>query len=464
MTAMVVRTTFRRRIRRTVALLGAAAVIGGCTNASFDDTIGDAPAPTFVTPSTNDVATVDDSPFATMTGIARSWSSNPDFSGRLAGIDPTATDQAAAASAYDAVIIAALAAEEARSDAPGRIASAIPGITVGGEPCLGFANCRAKILKRTDIAYTGYSGSAALERNGIPLEGEFEVVRISTNGVPTASESVGGQLRSPGELGESSGADPRSGPLPDGILRVGTLLPTDLDSPGLTTASRSAMAGVRLAVEEINEYTVGGVIGSDLDLLDDASGTGTPDDIARGAQALVDAGADVIIGGLDSTTTQRVLDVVRPAGVVLISPLDGGAAQTAGADGRFFRTTPTAELQGWVVGQLASFDGHTGVVIVDGASDDERVVADNMAMAFTSLDGTITSRVELTSAGQAAAVAAIVAAAQPTAILITADVDSTAAFARAMHADGFGPTEIGWYGAPWLVTDDAAAVFNSTGG
>jgi len=61
-------------------------------------------------------------------------------------------------------------------------------------------------------------------------------------------------------------------------------------------------------------------------------------------------------------------------------------------------------------------------------------------------------------------VAAIVAAAQPTAILITADVDSTAAFARAMHADGFGPTEIGWYGAPWLVTDDAAAVFNSTGG
>jgi ABC-type branched-subunit amino acid transport system substrate-binding protein len=67
---------------------------------------------------------------------------------------------------YDAVILAALAAQEARTDNPGEIAKHMLTVSRGGTKCTTFRDCKALVVAGGDIDYEGLSGPIDFDANG----------------------------------------------------------------------------------------------------------------------------------------------------------------------------------------------------------------------------------------------------------------------------------------------------------
>lgn len=78
-----------------------------------------------------------------------------------------------AGESYDAVMIAALAAEQAKSTAGVDIASNINAVTADGEKCTTFVQCRDLIRAGTDIDYDGVTGQLAFGPAGEPSVGSY---------------------------------------------------------------------------------------------------------------------------------------------------------------------------------------------------------------------------------------------------------------------------------------------------
>ena len=99
-----------------------------------------------------------------------------DFKAQLLGVDPGLIDYNYAPETYDAVVIAALAAELAGTDDPAQIATFINGVTREGEKCATWADCKALIdAGTTDIDYDGPSGPQSFSQPGEPTEASFSI-------------------------------------------------------------------------------------------------------------------------------------------------------------------------------------------------------------------------------------------------------------------------------------------------
>ncbi|HEV2768050.1 MAG TPA: ABC transporter substrate-binding protein [Acidimicrobiales bacterium] len=102
-----------------------------------------------------------------------------EFRQRLLEIDPNLEDFVYAGEAYDAVVVSALAAEVAESDAGRDIAENIPDVTRDGEKCTTFAECKQLLDAGEDIDYDGISGPIELDDVGDPT---FASIGIYTFG------------------------------------------------------------------------------------------------------------------------------------------------------------------------------------------------------------------------------------------------------------------------------------------
>ena len=98
---------------------------------------------------------------------------SPDFENRLKATDPALIDFNYAGEAYDAVVITALAAEQAKSTAGVDIAANIIGVTRNGIKCTTFADCRDRIRAGEDIDYEGVTGELAFGPAGEPSIGSY---------------------------------------------------------------------------------------------------------------------------------------------------------------------------------------------------------------------------------------------------------------------------------------------------
>jgi len=107
---------------------------------------------------------------------------SPAFLARLRVVDPTLVETRYAAQAYDAVIIVALAAEVARTDAPTRFATQVPGITRGGTRCTSYDGCRTLSDKGADLDFEGQTGPIQMLPNGDPGEALYSAARFGTDG------------------------------------------------------------------------------------------------------------------------------------------------------------------------------------------------------------------------------------------------------------------------------------------
>jgi ABC-type branched-subunit amino acid transport system substrate-binding protein len=151
-------------------------------------------------------------------------------------------------------------------------------------------------------------------------------------------------------------------PSGDGQLVIGTLLPTEGDTAGVAAAQ---IAAVEVAVRELNDN--GGVLGEPVTVVHRDSGTAPGDQLAAAFAALVERGADVVIGPFTDALVEQAIPLAAEAGVALIST--GATGTVEGTDGGYFaRVVPTDRLQGVALGRAAIAERAVSITVI--ASDD----------------------------------------------------------------------------------------------
>ncbi|TQC44398.1 amino acid ABC transporter substrate-binding protein [Rhodococcus sp. WS4] len=105
----------------------------------------------------------------------------PAFQDRLKGINPGLIDFNYAGEAYDAVVIAALAAEAAKSTAGRDIAANINNVTEGGTPCTSYQECLPLAQAGTDIDYNGITGKLDFTAAGEPSIGSYGKLKFGAD-------------------------------------------------------------------------------------------------------------------------------------------------------------------------------------------------------------------------------------------------------------------------------------------
>ncbi|MGB6164592.1 MAG: ABC transporter substrate-binding protein [Pseudonocardiaceae bacterium] len=104
------------------------------------------------------------------------------FVKRLKEANPGLRDLTYAAQAYDAVVITALAAAVAGTDAPAAVAKQINGVTRTGERCTSFAACMTLVKNHKAITYDGPSGPLRFTDHGEPSSATYDIDEIQTDG------------------------------------------------------------------------------------------------------------------------------------------------------------------------------------------------------------------------------------------------------------------------------------------
>jgi ABC-type branched-subunit amino acid transport system substrate-binding protein len=286
-----------------------------------------------------------------------------DFKHRMSQIDPALLDYNYGGEAYDAVAVAALAAEAAHSTDSASIARFIVPVTAGSNTCTSLKVCMELIRAGKDIAYRGVS----LTRSGFTPSGEPSTASYGVLNFGRDNHIDEGRTEYVGagdEATAGTGSVPaRGGGQPPPPLKIGGLLP---HTGQLGFIGRPLFAGAQLAVAELNDHD--GVLGSPVEWIDGDDGTS-----ATVANATLDrhiaAGVQVIIGAAASSVTAAVLPRAVAAGRVLISPAStSDALSTIPDNGLFFRTSPPDTLQGRAIADIVMRDGNRRLAIV--ARDD----------------------------------------------------------------------------------------------
>ena len=98
--------------------------------------------------------------------------------------DPGVRNTRYAVEAYDAVVLAALAATLASDDGGPSIASRLRAASEGGIPCSSYGECLDVLTSESDIDYQGLSGAVDLGDAGSPDSPSFTLYRYSAKNAP----------------------------------------------------------------------------------------------------------------------------------------------------------------------------------------------------------------------------------------------------------------------------------------
>jgi branched-chain amino acid transport system substrate-binding protein len=98
------------------------------------------------------------------------------FQAKIKQEDPGVIDFRYAAEAYDATVLAALAAVLAGDDGGASLARMLPAASVDGIKCTSFGECVDVLRTQPDVDYDGISGSVNLDADGDPVRGGYVVV------------------------------------------------------------------------------------------------------------------------------------------------------------------------------------------------------------------------------------------------------------------------------------------------
>ncbi|MDQ6753337.1 MAG: ABC transporter substrate-binding protein [Actinomycetota bacterium] len=210
----------------------------------------------------------------------------------------------------------------------------------------------------------------------------------------------------------------------DGVLKVGLLLDSSGAQDFINSSERTA---ARLAVKQIN--ATGGLKGKPVQLLPDQPGTA----VTSQANALVAAGADVVIGPTDSAKAQAAINILSRAKVALISPANTAAGLSeVNSAGYYFRTQAPDTLQGTVLARLATGIGKKVAVLHEEGSYGTEV-GDAVTAALKSAGADIAANEQVKPSAPADAVAKIKAAA-PDAVIVVARDGGQAVLAEVANA------------------------------
>lgn len=142
----------------------------------------------------------------------------------------------------------------------------------------------------------------------------------------------------------------------DLTFKLGALLP---ETGSLAFLGAPMLAGVELAVSEVNEADAGVTI----DLASADEGDTDTKAYETSIETLKSEGITALVGAASSSVTKLIIDGNIGAGIVTVSPSNTSADFT-GLDPLYFRTAPSDNLQGEVLGNEIAEDGHTTLGII----------------------------------------------------------------------------------------------------
>jgi ABC-type branched-subunit amino acid transport system substrate-binding protein len=283
-----------------------------------------------------------------------------DFKDRLLEVDPNLQDYNYAGETYDAVIVAALAAQLAGTNDANVFKAYVNGVTFGGEKCTDVASCLEIATSGGNPDYDGASGPLSFTDAGEPAEASFGLLQFGEDNKldEAATEFV--------LAGDENNAASDEGPAPaaagatGGPLVVGTLLPLTGD---LAFLGPPEVASAKLAIDELN--AAGGVLGQPVQFIEGDSGDASTDTATQTADRLLQSGVNVIVGAASSTVSLTVIDRITGAGVMQISPANTSDQFTNYNDnGLYFRTAPPDVLQARALADMIGDDGNNTVAIL----------------------------------------------------------------------------------------------------
>ncbi|MFZ2175207.1 MAG: ABC transporter substrate-binding protein [Rhodococcus sp. (in: high G+C Gram-positive bacteria)] len=114
----------------------------------------------------------------------------PAFQDRLKALNGALIDFNYAGESYDAVIIAALAAEQAKSTAGRDIAANINSVTEGGTACTSYQECLPLAKAGEDIDYNGVTGALDFSAAGEPSIGSYGKLKFGTDNKLTTEDYI----------------------------------------------------------------------------------------------------------------------------------------------------------------------------------------------------------------------------------------------------------------------------------
>jgi branched-chain amino acid transport system substrate-binding protein len=103
------------------------------------------------------------------------------FHDRLLKTNPKLKDFTYGPESYDATVLTALAATEAKSDDPTTFAPDIIKVSKDGTKCTSYKDCVALLKKGTDIDYDGVSGPCDLGDTGSPTKATIGIFKYSAD-------------------------------------------------------------------------------------------------------------------------------------------------------------------------------------------------------------------------------------------------------------------------------------------
>ncbi|MDZ7913632.1 MAG: ABC transporter substrate-binding protein [Rhodococcus sp. (in: high G+C Gram-positive bacteria)] len=112
------------------------------------------------------------------------------FQDRLKAVNPSLIDFNYAGESYDAVVISALAAEQAKSTAGTDIAANINTVTEGGTKCTSYVECLPLVKAGTDIDYDGITGELDFNDSGEPSIGSYGKLKFGPENTLTTEGFV----------------------------------------------------------------------------------------------------------------------------------------------------------------------------------------------------------------------------------------------------------------------------------
>ncbi|MBK4348347.1 ABC transporter substrate-binding protein [Lacisediminihabitans changchengi] len=110
-------------------------------------------------------------------GVLEGVDAGAGFLAALRAVDPTVENTLYAAEAYDATVLAALAAESAGNDSGVAVATALPGVSSRGIKCTSYAECLTVLRNHGDVDYDGLTGAIAFDRSGDPHPAHYGLYR-----------------------------------------------------------------------------------------------------------------------------------------------------------------------------------------------------------------------------------------------------------------------------------------------
>ena len=299
---------------------------------------------------------------ANMRGTTPLTELSPDFTERLLAVDPALVDFNYAAESYDAVVVAALAAEQARTNQATTFGPFVNGITSGGEKCTDFASCLVILQANGDVDFDGLSGPLAFTDPGEPAAASFGVLAFGEDNAIDADATeyvLGGDEANASTVAPPAAPDYATEPT-GGPLVVGTLLPL---TGSLAFLGPPEVAAAKLVIDDLN--AAGGVLGAPVQLIESDSGDTSTDTANQSVDRLIDGGVNVILGAASSGVSLSVIDKITGAGVMQISPANTSDAFTTYNDSNlYFRTAPPDVLQARALADIILDDGNASVQII----------------------------------------------------------------------------------------------------